>query len=108
MTMQAPVSYPLPLGNSGKRAAIDVDAQILADVARFLPDSGIAIVGSLPCPRDGAVRLVVDGSGLPDECAQAWHLVSPIFIQETVGSQRLVRLESIKVIERLPVTPLAA
>lgn len=82
-----------------RRALVDVDAELLPELARTLMDSGLKIVGS--CAPESwleIVRLIIEGNCLPEECEKGWKVVRPTFVQEQYGSQKLIRLHEITVL----------
>lgn len=76
-----------------KTAAVDIHGAVLADCAGILSDAGLEIIGSLMSPQSGAVRLLVRGEVLPEDCAIGpLHLLKVTVATESYGRQRLCRL----------------
>jgi hypothetical protein len=92
-----------------RRAVIDFDAELwfgprpdsiwadgLSRVVEAMKIYGLSIVGSELAPREGVVRLVVEGSVLPVECEARRRLVALVLAQESHGRQRIVRVSALQ------------
>lgn len=81
-----------------RRAAIEIQAELLCEVLPALRDAGIKIVETLrhPFPPGGLLLFIVEGFDLPPECDDARLMVSPIFTKETYGEQQIIKLSEMR------------
>lgn len=83
-----------------RRAAIEIQADILSDAIPALRDAGIKIVETLrhPFPPGGILLFIVESFDLPPECDGGRLVVSPIFTKETYGEQQVIKLSEMRVV----------
>jgi hypothetical protein len=87
-----------------RRAAVDIAGELVGCAAQVISDAGFRIVGSLPSPVWPAetVRLVIEGSGLPEECNEdELRHIRLQMIVEHYGSQRVTKVSGIELLERV-------
>lgn len=88
-----------------KTALIRVTCEVLPQVLGPLSDHGLSVIGSAHGVFCGEVALLIEGHPLPQECELPGQEVSLQFTKETYGSQSIVRVSEIRLIQK---TALAA
>lgn len=80
------------------------DGESLPRLIDVLKAHGLSVTGSAAAPY-GAVRLVIEGDGLPAECDSGWAIVRPTFSSEQHGSQHIVRVGEVQFAGRPDIIP---
>lgn len=82
-----------------RRALIDIACEALAEAVGVLNDAGVRIVDSVAGARPGAVRFIIEGDALPQECARGGlKVVSALMTLEVYGRQRICRVERFDIV----------
>lgn len=79
-----------------KRAIVYVDPEVI-EALGVIHDHGLSIVASMDSDRGHALKFVVEGDALPDECARGPLVeVHVSLTTEVYGKQRIHRVSEIR------------
>lgn len=83
-----------------KTALVDISLNILDEVLAVIKDHGFELVGVARDQPEAAIRFIIEGDALPDECEDPGMLVSPLMTVRSYGRQRFTEITELRMLGR--------